>query len=168
MPYARIHHGGHLAAIAKRTVVLAAALAVAMSVLVGSARPAGATTSLLSLRSSVVHLTNVARAAKGCRPLKVSVRLTNAAQGHATDMSRKHYFSHTSLDGTSWITRIRRAGWTTPGGENIAYGFLSPTGVLKAWMNSPGHRRNLLDCHFHYIGVGYASGGHYWDQDFGY
>jgi uncharacterized protein YkwD len=150
---------------------LAIALALAFGALVGLARPADAvtiSTSLLDTRTAVVHLTNLKRAVKGCKPLKVSTRLTTAAQRHANDMSRKDYFSHTSADGTKWYERIEDAGWTRPGGENIAMGFTSATSVLKGWMASPGHKRNILDCHFHYIGVGYASSGKYWVQDFGY
>lgn len=166
MPHARMH-SSPLAGAFKRTVALAAALAIAMSMLVASSRPAEAAT-LTDIRSAVVKLTNVARAAKGCKPLKWSTRLTKAAQYHAGDMSRKDYFSHTSANGTRWDKRIRNFGWKQPAGENIAYGFLSATGVLKGWMASPGHRRNIHDCNFRYIGVGFAKSGKYWVQDFGY
>lgn len=150
--------------------VLTLALALALGALTALARPADAATStgLLNLRSAVVELTNVARATKGCKPLRVSVRLTNAAQAHAKDMSKYDYFSHTSRGGRTWDSRIERYGWKYPGGENIARGFSSPTGVVKAWIRSPGHKRNIMDCSFRYIGIGYVADGGYWVQDFGY
>jgi uncharacterized protein YkwD len=159
------------AAIAQTTLVLSLALALAFGALVGLARPSEAATrglNLPSARTAVVHLTNLRRAVKGCKPLKFSKRLTTAAQRHATDMSKQDYFSHTSLNGTTWDQRIERAGWKKPAGENIAYGFASATEVLQGWWESPGHKRNLLDCKFKYIGVGYAADGEYWVQDFGY
>lgn len=123
---------------------------------------------LLTKRQAVIDLSNIPRLAKGCPALKTSARLTKAAQNHAADMSAKNYFSHTSRDGRTWVQRIRAAGWTKPGGENIAYGFKAAAAVLTGWMDSPGHRRNILDCKFRYIGVGYALKGNYWVQDFGY
>lgn len=156
---------------ARRASRSAAAIALAVTLssgaIVGLAEPAAAV-SLLDARSGVVKLTNVKRAVKGCKALKVSKRLTTSAQRHANDMSKKDYFSHTSADGTTWDQRIERAGWKRPAGENIAVGFPSAVGVLKGWMDSPGHKRNILDCNFKYIGVGYAADGGYWVQDFGY
>ncbi len=83
-------------------------------------------------------------------------------------MSEHDYFSHTSRSGRTWDSRITKAGWKYPGGENIARGFSSPAGVVKAWLKSPGHKRNIMDCNFRYIGIGYDSDGDYWVQDFGY
>ena len=117
---------------------------------------------------TVIDLSNVPRLLKGCPALKPSERLKKAAQGHADDMSAKRYFSHTSRDGRTFDQRIKAAGWKKPGGENIARGFSATTAVVTAWMDSPGHRRNILDCKFRYIGVGYAAKGNYWVQNFGY
>jgi uncharacterized protein YkwD len=144
--------------------------ALAAAALLSAAAPAEAagSPSQAELRASVVKLTNKARVAKGCKPLKRSPKLHKAAQRHARDMSAKDYFSHTSANGRAWHTRIRAAGYTKPGGENIAYGFRTPAGVMKGWMNSPGHRRNILDCNFKRIGIGYTADGRYWVQDFGY
>jgi uncharacterized protein YkwD len=137
--------------------------------LFGSASPAAASgPSRAELRAAVVKLTNQMRADKGCKPLRTSERLTKAAQRHANDMAAKNYFSHTSLNGTQWYERIRAAGYHDAAGENIAYGFATPRGVVKAWMKSPGHRRNILDCSFKAIGVGYNGDGKYWVQDFGF
>lgn len=119
-------------------------------------------------RQALLSKTNKVRANHGCPKLRLRSELNKAAQRHASDMSRNRYFSHTSQDGTSWITRIRRAGWDEPGGENIARGYSRAGTVVSAWMNSPAHRRNILNCKFRNLGVGYAQSGHYWVQDFGY
>ncbi len=125
-----------------------------------------------SIASQVLAYTNQARARAGCSALSLSSTLSRAAQGHAADMAGHDYFSHTSRDGRSFGTRIRNAGWTRTAGlaENIAAGQTSPAVVVKAWMDSPGHRANLLNCAYRYLGVGYATGGtynKYWVQDFG-
>jgi uncharacterized protein YkwD len=83
-------------------------------------------------------------------------------------MSATDYFSHSSADGTTWYARIKSFGVKYPGGENIAEGFYSAAAVMAAWLASPGHRANILDCRFRSIGVGQASAGGYWVQDFGY
>ncbi|WP_019873932.1 CAP domain-containing protein [Sporichthya polymorpha] len=134
-----------------------------------TAEPAEARSmSIKEQRRAIVKKTNKIRKAHGCRALKVRPKLNQAAQRHAKDMSRKRYFSHTSKDGTSWVTRIRRTGWRQPGGENIARGYYSASSVMSAWMHSPGHRRNIVNCQFRNIGVGYVKSGNYWVQDFGY
>jgi uncharacterized protein YkwD len=100
--------------------------------------------------------------------VKIAKKLNRAAQGHADDMALTGLFSHTSDDGRSWVTRIRATGWKRPAGENIARGFGGAPEVMTAWMNSPEHRRNILNCKFKYIGVGHNMLGEYWVQDFGY
>ncbi|GAA0613174.1 hypothetical protein GCM10009547_13830 [Sporichthya brevicatena] len=120
------------------------------------------------LRSSVIHLTNVARKSHGCRPLKQNSKLQKAAQRHANDMSKKRYFAHNSANGTVWWKRIMKAGYKDPGGENIARGFSSTAAVVKAWLNSPSHRKNIMNCQFRTIGIGFNTNGDYWVQDFGY
>jgi uncharacterized protein YkwD len=157
------------AGFAARACVTAAATAVVTAGFAGVPAAAGAApVTNAGLRAAVVELTNAARAVKGCKPLKRSARLGKAAQGHADDMAARAYFSHTSADGTAWNARIRLAGWKKPGGENIAYGYEDAAGVVEGWLNSPGHRRNMLNCSFAYIGVGVSAGGEYWVQDFGY
>jgi uncharacterized protein YkwD len=143
---------------------------VAVAVTAGLAGPASAatSTSLAEKRTAVIKLTNKERAAKGCAPLKASNRLTTAAQRHANDMAAKDYFSHNSLDGRQWWQRIEALGYKNPAGENIAYGFDTASSVVKGWMNSPGHKRNILDCKFNKIGIGFTADGKYWVQDFGY
>lgn len=107
----------------------------------------------------MLSLTNAERAKKGCGPLRANSALTRSAEGHAVDMVLKHYFAHDSLDGRSPFDRMKAAGFK--GGamaENIAVGYTSPAAVVKGWMNSPGHRANILNCDYTMLGVGYSSG----------
>jgi len=119
----------------------------------------------------VLALVNNERAKAGCRSVKASSALQRAAQGHSADMAAKDYFSHDSQDGRSFADRIRAAGYS--GGsiaENIAAGQSTASSVMKGWMNSSGHRANILNCSYSALGVGYAKGGsygYYWTQDFG-
>jgi uncharacterized protein YkwD len=122
--------------------------------------------------AEVVRLVNVARANAGCRALHVDVHLTAAARLHSEDMARRNYFSHTSLDGRSPWDRIRAQGYAYASAENIAAGQRTPAAVMTAWMNSPGHRANILNCSSAAIGVGIGRNsastyGIYWTQDFG-
>lgn len=100
--------------------------------------------------------------------MTVDDRLTAAAQGHSTDMANQNYFSHTSKDGRTFDQRIRAAGYPRPGGENIAKGQRTAESVMKAWMDSPGHRRNIENCEFKAIGVGLDTRGFVWTQNFGF
>ncbi|MCH6169342.1 CAP domain-containing protein [Pseudonocardia alaniniphila] len=114
---------------------------------------------------AVISATNAARRAAGCKALVSDPRLTEAAQQHAEDMAAEGYFSHTAEDGRTFDARIRDSGYRSPGGENIARGQRSAAEVVGDWMDSAGHRRNILDCTFKTIGVGIS--GSYWVQDFG-
>lgn len=121
----------------------------------------------------VAELVNQQRAEVNMSPLKLITTLSNAARYHAADMKQDDYFQHDSYDlnGTKlvmvckWNERIEKyyAGATL--GENIAFGYSNPTIVMNGWMNSPGHRSNILNEHYRTIGVGYFS--RYWVQDFG-
>ena len=122
-----------------------------------------------SATDHVVALVNAARADAGCGALRNDDRLATAAQAHSDDMAANGYFSHTSQDGRTFADRIEAAGYAgSPGGENIAQGQRSPQAVHDAWMNSDGHRRNILDCGFTAIGVGLHGGTWTWTQNFGY
>jgi uncharacterized protein YkwD len=137
--------------------------------LAGPAPAADAATSQAeTLRHTVIALVNVARAANGCKALRETADLDRSATSHAQDMSANNYFSHSSLDGTSWYTRLQSFGTKYPGGENIAMGYYSASSVMAAWLASPGHRANILDCQFKSIGIGQASDGGYWVEDFAY
>ncbi|MGW3360795.1 sigma-70 family RNA polymerase sigma factor [Streptomyces bungoensis] len=120
--------------------------------------------------TQVVALVNKERAAAGCGPLTEDPQLEQAAQGHSDDMAARGFFDHTNPDGADPGQRITAAGyrWSTYG-ENIAQGQQTPEAVMDSWMNSPGHRANILNCSFKDIGVGVhrGTGGPWWTQDFG-
>ncbi|WP_326763170.1 CAP domain-containing protein [Streptomyces phaeochromogenes] len=129
--------------------------------------PAG----LAQTAAEVVTLTNAERARAGLRPLAVDTLLTNAAQAHSADMVARAFYSHTSPDGSEPWHRAAAAGSTRRTiGENIACGQRSAAEVVQGWMDSPGHRANILKPAFTHIGVGFAGGGSagtYWTQLFG-
>ncbi|MEU4169888.1 sigma-70 family RNA polymerase sigma factor [Streptomyces sp. NPDC026665] len=120
--------------------------------------------------AQVVALVNKERAAAGCGPLTEDPQLEDAAQAHSDDMAARNFFEHTNPDGVDPGKRITAAGyrWSTYG-ENIAKGQQTPESVMESWMNSPGHRANILNCSFKNLGVGVhkGSGGPWWTQDFG-
>jgi uncharacterized protein YkwD len=123
--------------------------------------------------TQVVTLTNAERAKAGCGPLTVNATLTAVAQAHSQDMATNNYFDHNSQDGRTPFDRMTAAGYRySTAAENIAAGQRTPQDVMTAWMNSAGHRANILNCALKEIGVGYATGsssqyGVYWTQDFG-
>ncbi|MFC7908934.1 sigma-70 family RNA polymerase sigma factor [Streptomyces nigra] len=118
----------------------------------------------------VVALVNKERAAAGCGPLAEDSLLDKSAQAHSADMAARDFFDHTNPDGADPGQRITAAGyrWSTYG-ENIAMGQQTPEAVMESWMNSPGHRANILNCSFKDIGVGVheGPGGPWWTQNFG-
>lgn len=118
----------------------------------------------------VTTLVNSERSKAGCGPVSANAQLQTAALRHSQDMAAKGYFDHNSPDGRDPGDRITAAGyrWTTYG-ENIARGQQTAAEVMDGWMNSPGHRANILNCAFKEIGVGVhdASGGPWWTQAFG-
>ncbi|MFE2875864.1 CAP domain-containing protein [Streptomyces roseus] len=118
--------------------------------------------------AEVVALVNQERAKAGCSALTVNPKLTAAALNHSQDMAAHSTMSHTGSDGSDPGERITRSGfsWMTYG-ENVAYGYSTPEQVMTGWMNSPGHRENILNCAFKEIGVGLAQPNSYWTQDFG-
>jgi uncharacterized protein YkwD len=120
----------------------------------------------------VLVLVNQQRSTAGCHALREDTRLDSAAFGHSKDMADNHYFSHVGRYGSTFVDREAAAGYprNSAGGENIAEGYPTATAVMNAWMHSPGHRANILDCSFKAIGLGVAhdsSGAAYWTQDFG-
>ncbi|OII65131.1 hypothetical protein BJP40_17920 [Streptomyces sp. CC53] len=118
----------------------------------------------------VVDLANAERARTGCPALRVNSRLQRAAQAHADDMARRNYYQHDTPEGRDAGDRMRKAGyrWST-WGENIHRGPKDPAAAMRDWMNSPGHRENILNCAFRDIGVGVnlRSNGPWWVQNFG-
>jgi uncharacterized protein YkwD len=134
----------------------------------GGSQGSGPTGTAGQYARQVVSLVNDQRSQNGCGPLSLNSKLTLAAQRHTDDMVARHFFSHTNPDGVDFSTRISRAGYTwSTAGENIAAGQPTPAAVMDAWMHSPGHRANILNCAFKDIGVGVnLSGTPTWTQDF--
>ena len=175
---------------------LAAALAVgcvSMSVIpAASAAPFQPTASVVSAvrmagqspeEAEVLRLTNEARShsrkcggkkMKAVRPLKWSDTLAASAEAHSADMANSNYFSHYTQSGASPFQRMRAAGYSyRAAGENIAAGhsLASPEAVVRAWLNSPGHCRVIMNGKYKELGVGGVEGpgkyGIYWTQNFG-
>ncbi|MFE6161620.1 sigma-70 family RNA polymerase sigma factor [Streptomyces sp. NPDC056486] len=123
-----------------------------------------------SYSAEVTRLVNAERSKSGCGPLTLNSKLGKAAQGHSEDMAERDFFDHTNPDGKDPGDRVTAAGykWTTYG-ENIAAGQRTPAAVMDSWMNSSGHKANILNCSFKEIGIGYrqGSGGPWWTQNFG-
>jgi uncharacterized protein YkwD len=114
---------------------------------------------------TVVALVNQERAEAGCSPVTVDRRLATAAQEHSQDQADMGRMTHTGSDGSSVGQRVTEAGYTwRKVGENVASGTTSPERAMQLWMNSDGHRKNILNCAFKNIGVGVVDG--YWTQDF--
>jgi uncharacterized protein YkwD len=120
--------------------------------------------------AEVLQLVNQERAQVGCSPVAANSALTDLAQAFSEDMAERGFFDHTSPDGASPWDRAAKAGITDLGGENIARGQADAAAVMEAWMNSPGHKANILNCDFKTLGVGVhiGAGGPWWTQDFGY
>lgn len=110
--------------------------------------------------TEVVDLTNRERARAGLRPLAVDPALSTAAQAYSVDMAARAFYSHTSPEGSQPWDRAAAAGSRMRSiGENIACGQRSAAEVVEGWMNSPGHRANILKRDFTHIGIGFAGGG---------
>ena len=118
----------------------------------------------------VLNLVNEERAKYNVAPLKWDDSLAALAESHCEDMIDRNFFAHNTPDGQTPFDRMKAAGITySSAGENIAAGQSSPQNVMDSWMNSPGHRKNILNPDFEYIGVGLARGGSYgiyWAQEF--
>ncbi|MFJ6350480.1 CAP domain-containing protein [Streptomyces sp. NPDC054835] len=132
------------------------------------AAPAAAGTAAQYI-DQVLALANTERRKAGCEPLRSDARLRTAAQRHADDMSDRDYYAHDTPEGRSPGDRITAAGydWST-WGENIFRGPHTPAEAVDGWMNSEGHRRNILNCAFKEMGVGVnlTPNGPWWVQDF--
>lgn len=124
-------------------------------------------TSVSAYESEVIRLTNEARKQNGLAPLSTNWELSRVARYKSQDMVDKRYFSHTSPTYGSPFDMMKAFGISyRAAGENIAYGQRTPQEVVNAWMNSPGHRANILNASFTQIGVGYVANGNYWTQMF--
>ncbi|WP_175482706.1 CAP domain-containing protein [Actinokineospora iranica] len=146
-------------------------ISIAASALVGIVLGAGTAQAQPSPEQQVIHLTNKHRAAVGCGALTANPALMSAAKRHADQMARHDHFSHNGVRGEDPGHRISAAGYPAQKwAENIAYAQTTPRAVVAAWMNSPAHRVNMLDCALTDIGVGRSLNSKkqvYWAQDFG-
>ncbi|MGM9557882.1 MAG: CAP domain-containing protein, partial [Oscillospiraceae bacterium] len=115
----------------------------------------------------VVELVNVQRARNGLQPLSLDAELCRFARVKSQDMHDNRYFDHTSPTYGSPFDMMRQFGITyASAGENIAMGYSTPEAVVNAWMNSSGHRANILSTKYTTLGVGFVSDGGYWTQWF--
>jgi uncharacterized protein YkwD len=124
------------------------------------------TKNLGRIRKAVLCLHNEIRAQHGMKALRQNTRLRKAAVGHSRDMVRHDYFEHTTPKGVTMLDRILRSryvredqGWTL--GENLAWGtgaYGTPRGAVEAWMESAGHRENILGGSYHDVGIGVVIG----------
>jgi uncharacterized protein YkwD len=118
-----------------------------------------------SMAAQVEQLINAARSRAGCRPLQWDAAAAAAAQQHSDDMASRHYFSHTSPEGRTVVDRLRAHGADFRAlAENVAMGQQTPQEVVNGWMNSPGHRRNIMDCTYTRSGIGFRDNR--WTQVF--
>lgn len=123
--------------------------------------------SVLEYENEVVRLVNEIRVQNGLKPLTANWELSRVARYKSQDMVDNRYFSHSSPVYGSPFQMIRNFGLSfRSAGENIAYGQRTPQAVVNAWMNSSGHRANILNASYTQIGVGYVASGHYWTQMF--
>lgn len=119
----------------------------------------------------VLDLVNTERTKNGLKPLVLDEALNAVALAHSKDMADRNYFSHSSPEGERMGDRLKKAGISySAAGENIAAGQRTPAQVVQSWMNSEGHRKNILNASFNKMGLGCVetqSGyGIYWTQVF--
>ncbi len=119
--------------------------------------------------AQVLALVNAERSAAGCAPVTADAGLAAVARAHSLDMRDRGFFDHVNPDGLDPFDRAERAGVTNARAENIAWGQADAAAVMASWMDSPGHRANILDCGLATMGVGVVTGtgGPWWTQMFG-
>lgn len=132
--------------------------------------PTASVSGLSAIEAEVVRLVNIERQKEGLQPLVASTELSNVARKKSEDMAQKNYFSHTSPTYGSPFDMMKSFGISyRTAGENIAKGQLTAQSVVNAWMNSSGHRANIMNPSFNKIGVGHfksSNGTNYWTQMF--
>lgn len=120
-----------------------------------------------SFEQEVIRLVNEIRAENGLKALTYDWELSRVARYKSQDMKDNKYFSHTSPVYGTPFQMIKNFGISyRSAGENIAKGYSTPQAVVNSWMNSSGHRANILNANYTHIGVGYVAGGNYWTQMF--
>lgn len=126
------------------------AKALLLALLVAAPLPAAAA----DPAEAVLAQVNALRAKAGCGPLKLNTALTAAARGHARAMAEQNFFGHTGKDGRGFASRIRSQGYRYGlAAENIAAGQPTVDRAVQAWLKSPGHKRNILNCKFRDTGI---------------
>jgi uncharacterized protein YkwD len=123
------------------------------------------------LSYALLTATNAQRAEAGCPPLRVETELIIASVEQSGYMATTRQFGHVGADGSTFVDRAQEAGYPTPAGENIAWGYLDTDQVMAAWMASPPHRENILNCAAKSVGIGTrraADGTPYYTQVFGW
>lgn len=152
---------------AEFSVILAYAMEPSFRPVVTVPEPKSETDYIQQFVAEVILLTNEQRQQHGLAPLKEDKELTDVAQLKSQDMQQKDYFDHTSPTYGSPFEMMDRFGVSyRAAGENIAYGYRTPEAVVEGWMNSPGHRANILEDSFTHIGIGIGPKGFYWTQMF--
>ncbi|PDZ07729.1 serine protease [Bacillus cereus] len=130
-------------------------------------KPAEEAKSLSQFEQRVVELTNAERTKQGLPALQIDTELSKVARIKSEDMQKNNYFDHNSPTYGSPFDMMKKFGISyKSAGENIAQGQRTPEEVVQAWMNSAGHRANILNNGFTHIGVGYVESGNYWTQQF--
>lgn len=129
--------------------------------------PAAEIPGIHAFEQQVLILTNEERAKQGLAALQADAKLMAAAHEKSVDMQTNNYFSHTSPTFGSPFDRLKALGISyRAAGENIAKGQRTPSEVVKAWMDSPGHRANILNAKYTHLGVGFVEKGYHWTQQF--
>ena len=133
----------------------------------GENKPSTGDEALSSYEAEVVRLVNEARRENGLQPLAASGALSRVARAKSQDMVDQRYFDHNSPTYGTPFQMLTSFGISyRTAGENIAYGQRTPQEVVSGWLNSPGHRANILNASYTQIGVGYVANGNYWTQLF--
>lgn len=132
-----------------------------------TSNPQDEVASLSAIEQEILRLTNVEREKAGLKPLQSDQQLMASAREKSKDMATNNYFSHTSPTYGSPFDQMKQHGVTyRSAAENIAKGQRTATEVVKAWMESPGHRQNILTPQFTHIGIGFDQNGYVWTQQF--
>ncbi|MBQ9348510.1 MAG: hypothetical protein IJT94_14440 [Oscillibacter sp.] len=122
---------------------------------------------IAAYEAEVIRLVNAIRAQNGLSALAADADLCRFARVKSQDMRDNGYFSHNSPTYGTPFQMMKSFGISyRTAGENIAYGYATPQAVMDGWMNSDGHRANILNASYTRIGVGYVADGHYWTQWF--
>ena len=119
-----------------------------------------------AVRTAVLCLINQERSSRGLARLRANAKLREAAEKHSANMSQNNFFDHVSPGGTTPLERVKAAGYLAGAdswavGENIAWGeqqLSTPREIMRAWMDSAGHRANILNRRFRHVGIGVAVG----------